>query len=58
MESVAGLAYLARILHPGADLDPEGIFREYLERLGLEVPADRVLVYGMSDYVESQGMAG
>ena len=58
MESVAGLAYLARILHPEADLDPEGIFSEYLERLGLEVPADRVFVYGMSDYAYSQEMIG
>lgn len=46
MESVAGLAYLAKILHPEAELDPEGIFKEYLERLGLDYPADRLFVYG------------
>ena len=45
MESVAGLAYLAKILHPEADLDPESIYREYFERLGLDYPVDRILVY-------------
>jgi iron complex transport system substrate-binding protein len=45
MESVAGLAYLAKIMHPEADLDPEGIYKEYFERLGLDFPAERILVY-------------
>ena len=58
MEGVAGLAYLAKILHPEEDLDPGGIYSEYLERLGLEVPKERVFVYSMSDYTYSQGMTG
>jgi iron complex transport system substrate-binding protein len=45
MESVAGLVYLAKCLHPEADLDPESIYREYFERLGLDYPDDRILVY-------------
>lgn len=45
MESVAGLAYLAKILHPEADLDPGSIYKEYFERLGLDFPADRTFVY-------------
>jgi iron complex transport system substrate-binding protein len=45
MESVAGLAYLAKILHPESDLDPASIYKEYLERLGLEFPEDRIFVY-------------
>ena len=45
MENVVGLAYLAKILHPQADLNPESIYKEYLERLGLEFPDDRLFVY-------------
>lgn len=45
MESVVGLAYLADILHPESDLDPASIYKEYLERLGLEFPDDRLFVY-------------
>lgn len=58
MESVAGLAYLAKILHPEADLNPEGIFKEYLERLGLDYPAHRLFVYSISDYASGQGVSG
>jgi iron complex transport system substrate-binding protein len=45
MESVAGLAYLAKALHPEADLDPDIIYREYFERLGLGFPENRTFVY-------------
>jgi len=45
MDSVVGLAYLAKILHPEANLDPESIYKEYLDRLGLELPANRIFVY-------------
>ncbi len=45
MESVVGLAYLAKILHPEADLNPESIYKEYFERLGQDFPADRIFVY-------------
>jgi len=45
MESVVGLAYLAKILHPEADIDPEIIYREYMNRLCLEHPDDRIFVY-------------
>lgn len=45
MESVAGLAYLVKCLHPEADLDPESIYKEYFERLGLDLPVNRIFIY-------------
>lgn len=45
MESVAGLAYLAKILHLDADIDPEIIYSEYFEHLGLDFPDNRTFVY-------------
>jgi len=45
MESVAGLAFLAKILHPQANLDPEIIYREYFGRLGLDFPSERIFFY-------------
>lgn len=45
MDSVAGQAYLAKIFHPEIDLNPEEMYREYLEFLGMELPKDRAYVY-------------
>lgn len=45
MESVVGLYYLVSILHPEANLDPEAVFGQYLQLLGMELPADRIFVY-------------
>jgi iron complex transport system substrate-binding protein len=45
MDQVVGMTYLAKLLHPEVDLDPVGVHREYLERLGLEYPEGRTLVY-------------
>lgn len=45
LDQVVGITYLAKLLHPEADLDPVSVHSEYLERLGLEYPAGRTLVY-------------
>ncbi|NMC10707.1 MAG: ABC transporter substrate-binding protein [Methanothrix sp.] len=43
--SVVGLTYLAKMLHPEADLDPLGVYREYTDLLGIEFPEKRTFVY-------------
>ncbi len=46
LDSVVGLIYWTKIFHPAFDLDPEGVYREYLERfLGIEYPEGLVVVY-------------
>ena len=45
MDQVVGITYLAKLLHGEVELDPAGVHREYLERLGLEYPEGRTLVY-------------
>ncbi|MBN1235832.1 MAG: ABC transporter substrate-binding protein [Methanotrichaceae archaeon] len=45
LDQVVGITYLAKLLHPEADLDPVSVHREYLQRLGLEYPEGRILVY-------------
>lgn len=45
MDSVIGQAYLAKLFHPDIDLNPEEMYREYLEFLGIELPKDRAYVY-------------
>ncbi|OPY52149.1 MAG: corrinoid ABC transporter substrate-binding protein [Methanosaeta sp. PtaU1.Bin060] len=44
-DSVVGAAFMAKIFHPEIDLDPYAICKEYMSRLGLDFPDDRVLVY-------------
>ncbi|NMB84655.1 MAG: ABC transporter substrate-binding protein [Methanothrix sp.] len=44
-DNVVGAAYLAKIFHPDIDLDPDEIFQEYMSRLGIDSPKDRILVY-------------
>lgn len=44
-DNVVGAAYLAKIFHPDIDLDPDEIFQEYMSRLGIDAPKDRILVY-------------
>lgn len=45
LDQVVGLTYLAMLLHPEADLNPEEVHREYLQRLGLEYPEGNIFVY-------------
>lgn len=45
-DGIVGLAYCAAWLHPGMDIDPEKIYREYLEQfLEVEYPEGAVLGY-------------
>lgn len=49
LDQVVGLTYLAKLLHPEADLDPREVHQEYLQRLGLNYPEGKIFVYpGMS----------
>lgn len=43
--SVVGLAYLAKMLHPEIDLDPEKIYREYTDLLKVDFPKGRTFIY-------------
>ncbi|ABK14227.1 MAG: ABC transporter substrate-binding protein [Methanothrix sp.] len=45
LENVVGLAYIAKLLHPDADLDPHEIWEEYQRITGLDYPDDRIFVY-------------
>ncbi len=45
LDQVVGITYLAKLLHPDADLDPVSVHRDYLKRLGLEYPEGRIFVY-------------
>ena len=45
LDQVVGATYLAKVLHPKADLNPEGVYSEYQKRIGLEYPDGRTMVY-------------
>jgi len=45
LDEVVGLTYLAKLLHPQVDLDPDDVYQEYLERMGLGYPEGRTFVY-------------
>lgn len=42
--AVVGLTYWAKIFHPDAELDPVGVYKEYLGIRGLEYPMDSYFV--------------
>jgi len=44
-DQVVGLTYLAKVIHPEADLDPESVYKEYLQKIGLTYPEGRIFVY-------------
>lgn len=44
-DGVVGLTYLAKALHPDADLDPSSVEKEYFKRIGLNYPDNAVTVY-------------
>jgi len=48
-DQIVGLTYLAKVVHPEANLDPESVYGEYLERLGLEYPKGRIFYYPPSE---------
>ncbi len=45
LDQVVGITYLAKLLHPEADLDPVSVHKEYLTKLGLEYPEGSTFVY-------------
>jgi len=45
LDQVVGITYVAKLLHPGADLDPVAVHKEFLARLGLDYPEGRTFVY-------------
>ena len=48
-DQIVGLTYLAKVIHPEANLDPESVYGDYLERLGLEYPEGRIFYYPSSE---------
>jgi len=45
LDSVAGLTYWAKFLHPEFNLDPEGVYREHYEMLDIPYPEDLIQAY-------------
>jgi iron complex transport system substrate-binding protein len=43
--AVVGLTYWAEVIHPELDLDPVGVYREYLGMRGLDYPEENFFVY-------------
>lgn len=43
--AVVGLTYWAEMIHPELDLDPVGVYREYLGMRGLDYPEENFFVY-------------
>jgi iron complex transport system substrate-binding protein len=43
--AVVGLTYWAEMIHPEVDLDPVGVYREYLGMRGLDYPEENFFVY-------------
>ncbi|MDD4652570.1 MAG: ABC transporter substrate-binding protein [Methanothrix sp.] len=48
-DQIVGLTYLAKVIHPEANLDPESVYKEYLEKIGLEYPEGRIFVYPVAE---------
>ena len=44
-DGVIGLTYLAKALHPEADLDPSKVEKEYFDKIGLDYPDSAITVY-------------
>lgn len=44
-DQIVGLTYLAKVIHPEVDLDPESVYKEYLQRIGLKYPEGRIFYY-------------
>ncbi|MHC1593806.1 MAG: hypothetical protein ACXQT2_00620 [Methanotrichaceae archaeon] len=43
--SVVGLTYWVKIFHPEIDLDPEDVYKEYLDIRGLDFPEEKIFLY-------------
>ncbi len=45
-DQIVGIAYYAKWLHPGLAIDPEAIYKEYLDEfMHIDYPKGRVFVY-------------
>jgi len=44
-DGVVGLTYLAKIIHPEADLDPKAVEKEYFRKIGIEYPDTAITMY-------------
>ncbi len=45
LDNPIGLAYMAKLLHPEADIDPREIWNEYQELMESDFPENRIFVY-------------
>jgi len=45
LDNPIGLAYMAKLLHPEADIDPREIWTEYQELMESDFPENRIFVY-------------
>lgn len=54
LENVVGLTYIAKLLHPDADLDPHEVWEEYTRIMGLDLPENRIFVYPPEEEQDSR----
>ncbi|MHB8117978.1 MAG: ABC transporter substrate-binding protein [Methanothrix sp.] len=45
LDNAVGLAWMAKLVHPGADIDPDEIWNEYQELMAIDYPKGRIFVY-------------
>jgi iron complex transport system substrate-binding protein len=44
-DQIVGLTYLAKVIHPEINLDPESLYKEYLQKIGLTYPEGKIFFY-------------
>lgn len=44
-DSIVGAAFMAKLFHPEINLDPVGVYKEYLALLGVQYPEGRTFVF-------------
>ncbi len=44
-DSIVGAAFMAKLFHPEINLDPVGIYKEYLTLLDVKYPQDRTFIF-------------
>lgn len=45
LDNAVGLAWMAKLLHPEADIDPDEIWQEYVKLMNADYPDDRIFVW-------------
>jgi len=43
--SMAGTAFMAKLIHPEIDLDPSAVYKEYLDLLGIKYPEGKTFIF-------------